>query len=317
MSLYKNFEAITKNFRRLLYGFKPQMLITNPQRKQQEILNYWTEDDLFDYKKIFRDDNEDSDDYESRLMQDIGRDRKNEASSTILTPGQNLQGTAFRVIDMKWIAKRYRFSESFRSYNGSHLPLPDVSLTAEAAIRYRMAWRAIEYLTRLKPTRLEWRIMPEALVQRYKDWPDLYNIFELPIALGFVAVGLIYGGLHALAWFVHFGSPTEQLLWRISACVVMGGFPVSFVLWADVGPVLSWATSTKVTFLRFIDDLLGKYPIRFYLLFFFQLPLLVLVLLAYILARGYLVVECFINLSHLPAGVYDVPNWAVYFPHIS
>lgn len=38
---------------------------------------------------------------------------------------------------------------------------------------------------------------------------------------------------------------------------------------------------------------------------------------AYALARAYLVVECFINLSHLSAGVYDVPNWAAYFPHMS
>ena len=30
--------------------------------------------------------------------------------------------------------------------------------------------------------------------------------------------------------------------------------------------------------------------------------------LAYILARAYLAVECFINLSHLPVGVYDVPS---------
>ena len=50
----------------------------------------------------------------------------------------------------------------------------------------------------------------------------------------------------------------------------------------------------------------------------FTLILLLLLLsLAYVLARGYLVVECFINLSHLPAGVYDVPSWATYFPHIS
>lgn len=33
-----------------------------------------------------------------------------------------------------------------------------------------------------------------------------------------------------------------------------------------------------------------------------------LVLPAYVSARVYLVVECFINLSHLPAGVYDVPS---------
>lgn len=31
-------------------------------------------------------------------------------------------------------------------------------------------------------------------------------------------------------------------------------------------------------------------------------------LLAYIVARAYLVIECFIDLSHLPAEVYDVSS---------
>jgi len=37
----------------------------------------------------------------------------------------------------------------------------------------------------------------------------------------------------------------------------------------------------------------------------------------YCLARVYLVVECFINLSHLPQSVYLVPTWSQYVPHIS
>ena len=46
------------------------------------------------------------------------------------------------------------------------------------------------------------------------------------------------------------------------------------------------------------------------------MTLFFLLLLVYILARGYLIVECFINLRHLPAGVYDIPDWTAYFPHI-
>ena len=40
-------------------------------------------------------------------------------------------------------------------------------------------------------------------------------------------------------------------------------------------------------------------------------------LVVYILARAYLVVECFINVFHLPAGVFKTPEWSTYFPHIS
>ena len=42
-----------------------------------------------------------------------------------------------------------------------------------------------------------------------------------------------------------------------------------------------------------------------------------LMLVVYLLARAYLVVECFINVFHLPAGVFNTPEWSTYFPHIS
>jgi hypothetical protein len=40
-------------------------------------------------------------------------------------------------------------------------------------------------------------------------------------------------------------------------------------------------------------------------------------ILFYTVARVYLVVECFINIAHLPDGAYQVPRWAQYVPHIS
>ena len=166
-----------------------------------------------------------------------------------------------------------------------------------------MAWRVIQMY---KPYNLysyyssgvsrESLALHNPLVRRCEDWPDTTNILEqLPVFLGFSAAALVYGGLHTLAWFAHFDSSTEQLLWRISACVVMGGFPVFRVSITFGGYVRYWSGA--------IED------IAIFLGF--------LVFLAYILARAYLVVECFINLSHLPAEVYDVPSWSTYFPHIS
>jgi hypothetical protein len=38
---------------------------------------------------------------------------------------------------------------------------------------------------------------------------------------------------------------------------------------------------------------------------------------AYLAARFYIVVECFLNLAHLPLGVYNVPAWSRYIPHLS
>ena len=48
----------------------------------------------------------------------------------------------------------------------------------------------------------------------------------------------------------------------------------------------------------------------FILLFFMMLAF-------YALARAYLVVESFINVAHLPPGVYRVPEWAAYFSHFA
>ena len=104
-------------------------------------------------------------------------------------------------------------------------------------------------------------------------------------------------GLHTFETF------TERLLWRISSCAVMAGLPLSFsLLWilVNLPDDLSQTLSTLVTFIFGILQIL-------------QIPILI----TYVLARAYLVVECFINLSHLPAGVYDVPSWSIYFPHIS
>lgn len=37
----------------------------------------------------------------------------------------------------------------------------------------------------------------------------------------------------------------------------------------------------------------------------------------YMLFRVYLVVECFVQISHLPDSVFTVPTWSQYIPHIS
>ena len=189
----------------------------------------------------------------------------------------------------------------------------EIPYTARDISRWNMAWRAVQ-ICRGKSSGEEghftWGIryempLPLYLFRRHQDWPDIAdNIDNLPIALGFGVAGLIYGGLHALAWSAHFQSSTEQLMWQISACVVIGGFPILFVLiWVidnlpDERRLSGWR--------RYMHDISVILD-----------GLLMLILaVVYILARAYLVIECFINLSELPAGVYDMPNWSAYFPHI-
>ena len=238
--------------------------------------------------------------------QELRNIRYNEADPTTLAPGQSFQDTAFKVKSLREMLPYSGRQLDFPDYyNGSHLALPKISLTTHDVVRWKMAWRAIQVHAEIlgrEPSEYstsDFIRLREPFVRRCEDWPDIEDILDKPwVGLGFSAAALIYGGIHASAWFAHFDFSTEQLLWRISACVVMGGIPII---------VVSNILYGKMNRQSSLDD-----TIRFTLIL-----LLLLLSLAYVLARGYLVVECFINLSHLPAGVYDVPSWATYFPHIS
>ena len=187
--------------------------------------------------------------------------------------------------------------ESLARYKDSPSPLPTISLTNQDVTRWKMAWRAVQEYGQSYNRAGEFDD-EKIIVHRCKDWPNMVDYLEeLPIALDFSAAALVYSGLHALTWVAHFDSTTAQLLWRISACVVMGGAPI----------ILALLSLTE----NYLDNLYHGIG------FFFGRILVGLVWLAYVLARGYLVIECFINLSHLPAEVYDVPTWSTYFPHIS
>lgn len=226
-----------------------------------------------------------------------------ETDSITMAPGEYLAGTCFRAFTARELLQDRPGFGNLHDYNG---PLPSINLSSQDITRWKMAWSAIQAF------RIETADGPpfstsSVIQSRCKDWPGADDILEnLSAALGFSAAAFIYGGLHALAWFAYFHSSTEQLLWQISACVVMGGVSAMHLL-------------AKIT--QIVNRLARRFGLRYRLSdrvdMIIILGLLPLVLLAYILARAYLVVECFISLSHLPAGVYYVPNWAAYFPHIS
>ena len=170
-----------------------------------------------------------------------------------------------------------------------------------------MAWRAVPAFPELGAQ--DETSFPAVLTSRIKDRAKMGVLFkEYSIALSFGAAASLYGGLHATAWFSHFNSSTEQLLWRISSSVVMGGIPVGFLLFLLYDQCQRKLYEGKPPFL--VSRLLLT------LIYLVGLALVVAVA-AYLLARTYLVVECFLNLSHLSAEVFDIPSWAAYFPHIS
>ena len=223
-----------------------------------------------------------------------------------LQAGQTLQGTGFTILSSKSLTSRLMNRDIFSTRSNLDdmielykQSLPNVHLSARDVNRWKMAWRAIqEYVDRHPDSTVveKWtdRTLRKLFVDRCKDWPNIDDIFDGGrIGLGFAMVAFIYGGLHALAWFAHFHSSVEQLLWRISACIVMGAMPVIVCVFKIADDYVSW---------DLIDAMAAI--------------LMFLVLVAYVLARAHLVVESFISLGHLPAGVYDVPRWTAYIPHI-
>ena len=236
-----------------------------------------------------------SSNYEAQLEQGTRHDEDNGMTPTLLGPGEFLQGTYFQLKSKLGGCSRSQCAE----FGVEACPrLPRIELTSSEVTRWKMASRLLESSQRADVEEAGWGT---SIHQRCKDWPNVGRMFHLPIALGFTVAALSYGGLHALAWSAHFGSSTEQLLWRMSACVVMGGLPSCYVM---------------IKFARYDGALHGRVEV-IHAINVTITVLVGLIMLAYMPARAYLVVESFINLSHLPAGAYELPRWSTYFPHFS
>ena len=235
--------------------------------------------------------------YITQSEQGTRHDEDSEMNGTLLRPGKILQGTNFRLksnLINDW--------ERFATLGVEACPcFPALELTSSDVTRWKMASRH----EKRHP------MVPNRFRSRCGNWPEVAAIFDLPVALGFSGAALIYGGLHALAWSAHFDSFTEQLLWRMSACMLMGGFPVCYIIIGICRRALRWLENRHLSQLGVLRQKVFTYIEGFVAGFVY------LILLAYILARAFLVIESFINLSHLPAGAYDVPRWSAYFPSIS
>lgn len=132
---------------------------------------------------------------------------------------------------------------------------------------------------------------------RETNWKLPSNLTTIRVFLAWVVLispSVIYGGLHMLAWNAPFQTKTEQILWRISAPTMMGyGVLICGIeLWDNVRQGINYAT-------------------------YFWMALIFCATLLYLLARVYLVVECFLSLFHSQPGLFRQPNWGPYFPHIS
>ena len=152
------------------------------------------------------------------------------------------------------------------------------------------------------------------VTDRSKNWPSIDldpRKLDQRLLLAFNASGVLYGGLHALAWHAKFPTWSQQWLWRFASL-----FIVSFV------PASTMVLLTEILFFTVVNATKERHPATegfFNLLYRFKIWHILFVsgLLVYLWARVYLVVECFISLFHSPVEVYTLPEWSAYVPHIT
>ena len=191
----------------------------------------------------------------------------------------------------------------------------DIILKQEDVRRWQMAENfLIQDLSR----RIDGDDWQATITERSKNWPSIDvdpKIIDWSLLLAFNLSGILYGGLHVLAWNAKFATDLQGGLWRLASCFIIGFAPASTlvlltekVFFAVVNVRTVRRKSTKRVLESFFN-LMYRYKI--------WLVLFLLGLLAYLWARVYLVVECFISLFHSPDGVYNLPPWSAYMPHIT
>lgn len=114
---------------------------------------------------------------------------------------------------------------------------------------------------------------------------------------------LFYGGLHMLAWESLVLKPrsAEETVWKLSCLLLMGLGPLAFSVWAGLK---AWrGPDAHLHLSKAMNVILGVLGI--------------LVSLAYVMARVYLMVEIFLVIPYMDPRVYTVPNYAIYWPHFA
>jgi hypothetical protein len=134
------------------------------------------------------------------------------------------------------------------------------------------------------------------------------------------AVGILFGGVHFLAWQFPFPTGQEKVLWRASAAyctaspfllplfpLIVGAPHPHIPLWINKVPegiqplingIGSWLGSSFPRTKWFTDRLL-----------------IILLIVPYVACRIILVVLTFTSLRASPAGVYEATSWTSFLPH--
>lgn len=208
-------------------------------------------------------------------------------------------------------------------------------------------WKCAATLFKENPPSGIWTEYDGLLNKHTSDWPPLSQrgaTLGSSIWVLFVCAALVYGGLHALPWNSDFRTRHEKVLWRASVGVIMGFGPLAMAAYFvivvlnrvtdkldaqnELGINKSkswWQEVPRESYF----NILKHFEMESCNLFLWTLVgclaclacltylALGAICLGYGLARIFIVVECFIALFNSVPGVFEVPSWSLYFPHIT
>ena len=128
-----------------------------------------------------------------------------------------------------------------------------------------------------------------------------YNIYIDELSLGVVVGAVVFGALHCAAWNLRFPTSIEQLLWRVAA-VITTAIPLVWIAPNKIVRVLRKNTikqksQSSQTYTKIFDGLL------------------VVLIVPYIVARLYIMVELFRSLLFLDPKTF-ASTWSSNIPHI-
>ena len=150
--------------------------------------------------------------------------------------------------------------------------------------------------------------------------PDLIPNTDTFPPRGLSMVDIIYGvlftqaylAIHLAGWNFVFPTPTEQLLWRLCSLILIGLVILYLAGLAFGTPAAGWLalkffhTEGIKTITGWAELLPRGVALAFYL------PMI----LAYGLARTYILVEGFFGLRSLPVTAFLNVDWTQFFPHV-